>query len=263
MKLAQWFTPYWVAEALLERHFRHLNSRDVILEPSCGTGSFLKAIPAHVEAFGVEIDPAIAAVARADSGRLVLVGDFRTVEIPLEPTAVIGNPPFSAELIDGFLARCHELLPRGATVGFLLPAYFLQTARRVTGYAERWSITTEMIPRNLFPRLREALTFATFVKDRRRLLVGMALYREAVDVAAMSGEYRELFRATRGETWAAVCSVALRNLRGEADLPSIYAEVEGHRHTLTKFWREKVRQTLRVYPDRFKPLGAGRYALAS
>lgn len=71
MSLCQWFTPAWLAEALVERHFSRLDAADLVLEPTCGAGAFLRAIPAHVPAIGVEIDPALAAAARA-TGREVL-----------------------------------------------------------------------------------------------------------------------------------------------------------------------------------------------
>jgi site-specific DNA-methyltransferase (adenine-specific) len=260
--LGQWFTPLWVAEALLERHFPRLDSRDHVLEPSCGFGSFLKAVPVDVPATGIEIDPLVAEVAREETGRTVITGDFRALQLDFTPTAIVGNPPFTVELIDGFLERCHQLLPEGGRAGFLLPAFAMGTAQRVAALGERWSIAAEMVPRNVFPRLREPLVFAVFSKDTRRLLVGMALYREATDVAGLPAAYRKALTATRGATWRTICLTALSRLGGEADLSQIYAEVEGCTPALTKFWRDKVRQTLRVYPGDFRAVRTGRFALA-
>ncbi|HVT35101.1 MAG TPA: hypothetical protein VHE37_05940, partial [Nevskiaceae bacterium] len=79
-ELNQFFTPLFVAEALVERYFSHLTSRDLVLEPSCGDGAFLAAIPSHIPAVGVEIDPVMAQRARA-TGREVISGDFRTVPL--------------------------------------------------------------------------------------------------------------------------------------------------------------------------------------
>lgn len=262
-KLCQFFTPLWVAEALVERHFPNLDGNDLVIEPSCGEGSFLKAVPAHVPAIGVEIDPRVAAVAREETGREILCGDFLTIPLDVQPTAIIGNPPFIMNTIDGFLGRAHQLLPEGGRTGLLLPAYGMQTAQRVAGYNERWSITAEMIPRNVFPRLREPLVFAVFSKDRRRILVGLALYNEAADVKGLAKPYKEALSCSRGSMWKTVCRVALERLGGEADLPAIYAEVEGNRPSRTQFWREKIRQTLREYADCFRVVETGRYALAS
>lgn len=263
MSLCQFFTPLWVAEALVERHFPHLDAADCVLEPSCGEGSFLRTVPRHVPAVGVEIDPVVAARAQ-DTGRQIIVGDFRTVPLDVRPTAVIGNPPFRASVFDGILDRCYALLPEGGRAGFILPTYFFQTAGRVTRYAERWSLTHELLPRNAFhARMQTPLLFALFSKDARRLLVGFALYREADDVTGMEKPYREALQGTSGSAWQTVCRIALERLGGEADLPAIYAELEANRPTRTQFWREKVRQTLRVYRQAFKPVQTGRYALVA
>ena len=259
--LGQYPTPVWVAEALVERHFHDLDSGDVVIEPSCGPGAFLSALPDGVPAIGVEIDAAVAEQARENTGRRVVVGDFLTVGLDVRPTAIIGNPPFNLEVIDGFLARAHQMLPEGGRVGFLLPAYAFQTAARVAGYADRWSLMQEMIPRNIFPGLKLPLVFALFSKDRRRTMVGFALYREATDVQRLPDPYREALSAGSGPVWRRVVETALTRLGGEADVSSLYAEIEGHRPTRTQFWREKVRQTLRRYEDQFHAVAPGRYAL--
>lgn len=256
-------TPLWLADALVSRHFPQLDHRDTVLEPSCGEGSFLAAVPAHVPAIGVEIDPDLAQIARHETGRHVIAGDFRHVRIDVRPTVILGNPPFRMRLIDEFLRRAHQLLPDGGRAGFLLPAYAMQTSRRVSAYAELWSIAAEIIPRDAFPRLREPLIFATFSKDRRRLLVGVALVDQAADVHELPEPYRAALRATRGSLWRTVCRIALGRLGGRASLPQIYGELETARPTRSVFWREKIRQILRESPALFRPLGDGRYELVS
>src|SRR3546814_871799 len=111
--LHQWFTPFWAAEMFANDVLDGLGHVGVI-EPSCGTGSFLSAIPQHLPAYGVDIDPDIAAVAKANSGRQVIIGDFRSIELPEQDVSVIlGNPPFSMPIIDGLdlkitrLNSCH------------------------------------------------------------------------------------------------------------------------------------------------------------
>ncbi len=42
---------------MVDQFFGDLDSSDIVLEPSCGRGSFLTAIPQEIQAFGVEIDP--------------------------------------------------------------------------------------------------------------------------------------------------------------------------------------------------------------
>ncbi|MHB0928649.1 MAG: class I SAM-dependent methyltransferase [Candidatus Nanopelagicales bacterium] len=260
-ELGQYPTPAWVAEALVDRYFCELTEQDLVLEPTCGPGAFLSAIPAHVPAIGVELDSDIAEQARVNTGRSVIVGDFRTVTLDIHPTVIIGNPPFNLHVIDGILARAHSLLPEEGRVGFLLPAYTFQTAARVAGYADNWSLSQEMVPRNIYPGLRLPLMFAMFIKDRLRSMVGFALYRETADVHKLPAPYKEVLARGSGSAWRAVTELALARLGGSASIASIYAELEGVRPTQTKFWREKIRQTLRRYEHRFNALGDGHYSL--
>lgn len=55
---------------------------------------------------------------------------------------------------------------------------------------------------------------------------------------------------------------ALGALGGEADVRALYSEIGGKRPTRTKFWQEKIRQTLRRYSGHFTPIGEARYRLA-
>ena len=262
--LCQFFTPFWFAEALVERYFPGLNKNDLVIEPSCGYGAFLAAIPQAVRAVGIEIDPLVAQVAHDQTGREIIVGDFRTVPLSVTPTAIIGNPPFVASVFDTFLDRCHSLLPEGGRAGFILPTYFFQTASRVAGYADRWSISHDLLPRNAFnSKMKTPLTFAVFSKDARRLMIGFFLYRETADLHRLAKPYREALSATRGPIWKRVCEVALQRLGGDAKLSDIYAELENNRPSRTDFWREKIRQTLRVYSDTFQPVEQGRYMLVA
>lgn len=261
--LCQFPTPLWVAEALVERHFPRLDCADLVLEPSCGPGAFLSAIPAHVPAVGVEMDPVFAALARKQTGRQIIEGDFTKVDLNLRPTAIIGNPPFRGPMIDAFLDRCHTLLPRGGRAGFILPAYAFRTASRLIAHLERWSISQEMLPRSAFNyRMREPLVFALFSKDTRRCMVGFALYEHETDRQQMGRHYRQLLQDQRGSAWRAVCRLALQRLGGEAPLAAIYAELEGNRPTRTQWWREKIRQTLRGYAD-FAAVRDGTYRLSA
>ena len=260
--LQQFFTPAWLAEALVERFFHDLGPGDAVIEPSCGEGAFLAAIPPAVSALGVEIDPEAAERARRFTGRPVVTGDFLTVEIDFQPTAFIGNPPFRLKTVEGTLARARSMLPDGGRVGLLLPTYHFQNALHVTRYSAGWIVRYELVARNAFnERMRSPLLFALFQKAREGALIGFALYHEAADVLHMSVRYREALRSTVGSLWRAVCRVALQHLGGRATLSEIYGELEGNRPTSTRFWREKIRQTLQVYPE-FQPVTVGEWRLA-
>lgn len=253
-QLGQYPTPVWVAEALVEQYFSDLGAGDLVLEPSCGPGSFLEAIPATVPALGVEIDPELAETARRNTGREVITGDFTHVGLAIRPTAVIGNPPFRTRIIDRFLERAHGMLPEGGRVGFVLPAYCFQTASRVAGYARQWGIEQTMLPRNIYPGLQCPLCFAIFSKDRRRALVGFALYRETDAVKRLPADYQRLFAEPgQGSVWARVIEQALVELGGEGNLQAIYERIEGARPTPNPFWREQVRKVARRHFPRSAP----------
>src|SRR3546814_13902411 len=93
--LHQWFTPFWAAEMFANDVLDGLGHVGVI-EPSCGTGSFLSAIPQHLQAYGVDIDSDIAAVATANYGRPVIIEAFLIIKLQYHAVSVIlGHPPFT------------------------------------------------------------------------------------------------------------------------------------------------------------------------
>ena len=254
----QWFTPTWAAELLVAAHFPELGEGDVVAEPTCGTGTFLKAIPGHVRAYGVEIDPDLAAEARRTSGREVVTGDFTKAALPERPTAVIGNPPFDLGVIDAILDRCHELLPDDGKVGFILPAYAFQTASRIVEYRRKWSIRQEMIPRNLFRNMMKPLCFAVFRKDGLGRLDGFALYSELHDVNTMPKD-GALALSTMASPWESALAGVLQATGGPATEEVLLAALEPVRPSGDPWWREKAAQALQS-SGRFRSDG-GRWSL--
>jgi site-specific DNA-methyltransferase (adenine-specific) len=260
--LSQWFTPEWAAAALVDKYLGDLSPADLVVEPSCGLGSFIKAIPEDVPVIGVEIDPDLAERARANTGRTILTGDFGTVPLPDGITAVVGNPPFVVPIIEQFLARAHRILPVNGRCGLLLPAYAFQTYGRVNRWNDKWSLQADMIPRGLFANLRLPLAFCTFHKDTRRQMVGLALYAEAGAVSNLAAHAKKILQHGRPRTsvWRSLVEDTLQRLGGRATLEQIYRSIEPRRPTATAFWREKVRQQLQTY---FIHCGLGEYALAA
>lgn len=256
--LDQWMTPDWAAVELVERYFGDLTLCDQVIEPSCGDGAFLRALPSHVPVTGIEVDAELAAVAKATSGRHVIIGDFLTAELPCAPAVILGNPPFRSSIVRAFLDRAWRLLPSGGRCAFILPAYTFQTASAVVDLNDRWGIRQDMLPRNLFERLRLPLCFAQFVKERHGRLIGFALYGEAQAVNRLERRYRALLAAGQRSAWSAVTRAALEALGGCADLPAIYREIEGFRPTTNRFWQAKVRQTVQRIAVR---VGPARWAL--
>lgn len=266
-RLGQYFTPAWAAEAIVEQEFGWLKAGDRVVEPACGDGAILCALPSEVDALGVEIDPVHAAVARAVSGRQVITADF--LDVPHcelgNVAAVIGNPPFQADLIARFLRKSHEILVDGGVCGLLIPAYVMQTSSKIEQMNKQFSIKQQMVPRNLFPGLSLPLVFATFTKEKERRLFGFFLYKEAQEMRAIDKRWKETVTVGRDRrgVWFPVVQSILAALGGAGDLDQIYEAVQSVRPTENPHWKAKIRQTLQRHPRRFSRIGQGHYRLAA
>lgn len=258
--LSQYMTPEWAAVELLDELYPDLGRGDVVLEPSCGTGAWLKAVDSSIEAVGVEIDPVLAAQAEENSGRRVICGDFRTVPIDFEPTLIVGNPPYRLQLLEQFIDRAYKLLPANGRMGFLLSSHMIQTPSTVLRWAERWSLDQRIIPRTLFPRSIRPLVFVMFTKNGRRLMGGFALYQQAADVNNFSQGAKLLLihGKPRKDCWRSVVDWALRKLGGKATCQELYSVIATNRISPNPWWKEKVRQTLQRY---FRTIERGVWAL--
>lgn len=257
-QLNQYFTPRWAAQAIVDHFFADLKQGSTVVEPSCGDGRFLLALPDYVNAVGVEIDPVQAQLARAKTGRQVITGDYMQVDLPHEVEAVIGNPPFVADTVAEFLERSHELLRDGGRCGFILPAYILQTSSKVMAFSKKWSIQTEMMPRNLFPGLSLPINFTVFTKDRARKLFGFFLYKEAADVTSLLPEVRKMLNESRikGSVWRQAVNAAFDRMgEDQAPLAQIYASVH-HRPQENTHCEQQIRKVLQSYPE-FSSVGRG------
>jgi site-specific DNA-methyltransferase (adenine-specific) len=243
-EFCQWMTPEWVAELLMER----VNPQpgDRVVDPGCGRGAFLKAVPAEVEAIGIEIDPAMAAEAEANSGRPVVIGDFRTVPLPFQPSLVVGNPPFEKKLVDALLERVHGLLPDGGRCALLLPAYHLQWSRPVVNWARMFSIESIGVPREIFPGLTCPLQWVVFTREKVRRMTGLFLYPEMAAVKGFTREAKLILIHGRPRTgaWRALVDAALDALGGQASLAQIYGFAEGRRPTTNPEWHAQIRKVV-------------------
>lgn len=253
--LSQWFTPFWVAEELVDDALRGMGHVSVV-EPSCGTGAFLTAIPKSMPALGVDIDPRVVAAAVANSGREVRVGDFRTMDLSdVKPELIVGNPPFEMDVINGFLDKAHAELPEDGLIAMVLPAYAFQTPRQVSRWMDMFSIDVNMIPRTLFPGLSKPLVWAKYRRTSMRTFSGMMLFAETREIENMRPAIREALAAPG--TWRSAVTVALESLGGTASVSSIYEAVAPERRS-GDHWRPKIRQTLQ---RGFVSLGEGRWTL--
>ena len=262
--LGQYFTPVWVAEKIVEKFFPELDETSMVLEPSCGAGAFLQAIPAHVPAMGIEIDPRWAKAARAAARREVIEGDFTKIDLHVKPTHIIGNPPFRMSFLESLLDRAGGLMDEGGRVGLILPAYMFQTPSRVVRWSQDWSLAQEMLPRTVFGtqpgdvNINKPIVFAMFSKDKKRMMAGFALYNEVHDVATMPEWARDILREHAGSVWRETVIKALA-MGGTARLDEIYAAVAPKRPSGTPWWREQVRRNLASAP--FTRVGEATYSL--
>ena len=257
---SQYMTPSWAAELIVRHFYPDLNSNHIVFEPTAGDGRFLMAIPDHVPAIGMEIDPDLATTAIRNSGRHVICGDILTTPLPCRPTHIIGNPPYKAEVVNGLLAVAYEAMDYGGQVGLLLPTSTTQTASRVVALSEKWSLKQTLIPRNIFKNLESPLYWLQFVKEKKTSSVGFFLYHETDSVMKICPEYKPLFigNESRASLWGSVIERALRALGGHASLTEIYAEIEGRRPTKNRFWKAQIRKVLQ---RDFVRLGTGHYSL--
>lgn len=265
-RLGQYFTPQWVAEAIVEEHLSALMAGDTVIEPSCGDGSFLRALPSHLHGLGVEIDGSWAEVARASTSHQVITGNFLEVDLPNEAAAVIGNPPFAHKTVAAFLDRAHGLLRDGGFAVFILPAYILQTSSKVEMMQAKWTISQSLLPRNIFRSLRLPLTLTKLVKERQRgRLFGFFLYEETASVAGLDTSSKAVLQGSAsaagakpgGSVWRLAVHHAFDRVGSDqAHVGALYKALEGRRPTANPHHREKVRQVLGRYPE-FLPVESG------
>jgi site-specific DNA-methyltransferase (adenine-specific) len=262
-ELQQHFTPAWAAEALAEKFFEKSEALGSpvgrALEPSCGLGAMLGAIPREYDAYGIEFDRSLVPLAERNSRRKVYCEDFTTTSIPYHPghdvSHVFGNPPFRLETVERFLDKAWSFLPAGGLCGFLLAAYHFQTAANVAAWNRKWSIFQTMVPRGLFPGLSKPLVFAIFLREERErasgyTLDGFWLYQAMSRVAKLPERLRAqvVEPGSAGRTWRILVIEAVQQSGGEASVEEVYRRVEPMRHTDNPHWRSKVRQELQRGP---------------
>jgi site-specific DNA-methyltransferase (adenine-specific) len=261
-RLQQFFTPSWAAQRLVETCYPELGRNHVVIEPTCGKGAFIKAIPDNVQAYGIEIDPVLAETARYNTGRTIITGDFRLVDLPERPTHIIGNPPFRKALVDELLQWAKEVLPQEGKAGLILPAYHMQFSSSVRRWQQDWSIRNNMIPKHLFPGLKYPLCFIMFEKTVHKTFHGFLLYEEADSIRNLSKPAKLILQNGKPRTslWKALVDEALDYYGGSADLPKIYEWCGDRRPSDNPWWKQQIRK---VCQDHFTRTERATYARAA
>lgn len=117
------YTKESVAKSLCE--LINFNKYDLVVEPSAGTGSFLKYLPWSVEARSYDIDPKSPEIEKADFLELdtTIFKDFKKI-------LVLGNPPFgkNSSLAIKFIKKCSLF---AHSIAFILPKSFKKSSRSI------------------------------------------------------------------------------------------------------------------------------------
>ncbi|GCD57331.1 hypothetical protein [Acetobacter pasteurianus] len=150
------YTPELIVHSMWDMALRMGLRGGSVLEPGCGTGLFIAALPEKLDgkiAFtGIENDPITARIARKlYSNQWIRSEDFTRAQLPQGYDLAIGNPPFSNRTVHGreglerqglslhdfFIARSLEVLRPGGIALFVTSRYTLDktdpTARRIIG----------------------------------------------------------------------------------------------------------------------------------
>lgn len=111
------------------------------IEPSAGNGSFLKALPAHIRAIGIDLDP------KMDH---ILKGDFLVWEPSSDARRVFfGNPPFGKQ---GSLAK--QFIQHAAkyadVIAFILPKSFVKPSMSRAFPSKFHCILEKELPKDSF-----------------------------------------------------------------------------------------------------------------
>lgn len=132
------FTPDFLSRAIFDAVVRLGFSGGSIIEPGCGIGLFMAAMPdvldGRVQWTGIEMDPTASLIARVlQPNATIRTEDFTKSRFGEQADLVIGNPPFAAthvfgegpagrlklRLHDYFIARSLELLKVGGLAAFI------------------------------------------------------------------------------------------------------------------------------------------------
>lgn len=122
----QFYTSQSVAKACIESVLKELpyTCSALWIEPSAGSGAFLKELPAGIRSLGIDVDP---------KGAGILQGDFLAWDPPAQPLMKVyfGNPPFGRQgsLARKFLAHAGK---SAQVMAFILPRSFTKPSMQTS-----------------------------------------------------------------------------------------------------------------------------------
>lgn len=124
-----------LAEAITLRLSQLIPPPSVIVEPSAGSGAFVKAArsqwpSAHITA--VEVREEVEAACMTAGADAFAFEDWEAIQLLRVPNLIIGNPPYFAA--ERHIRRGMDLLAPGGHLGFLLRMAFLNSQKRVKSF---------------------------------------------------------------------------------------------------------------------------------
>lgn len=135
-------TPEPLADIIVQRFvdlvdLNAINTPPMVLEPGCGSGSFIKAIrkyypESYIEA--LDIRPECEESAKKVGANNFYCGDYKTFLPYSGFDVIIGNPPYS--MADEFISKSLELLNDNGYIAFLLRLNYLGGRKRFAFYNE-------------------------------------------------------------------------------------------------------------------------------
>lgn len=174
-KTGRYYTVDRVVAYLVDRVLGQLPPGSRVLDPSAGSGAFVKALTDRgVDAWGIDTDPeALELCRRRAPGARLIRGDALSGDVPGEFDGVVGNPPYIASGLRGaraidperqaflkerypeaaqyklntypiFIQRALELVRTGGIVGYILPDSLL-TGRYFTRLRRLLAEQTELL----------------------------------------------------------------------------------------------------------------------
>lgn len=155
LKADAYLTPERLARAIVRNYEQRGETPKLIIEPSAGRGSFVKALRRYypnTEIVAVELRPECKGVLKGLGADRVLIGDWLHLYkkfVGEKGVLVIGNPPYSA-------ARSHTeaaLAIGRTTVLFLLRMAFLHSKKRQDFWQEThpfFGVLQAVVPRPSF-----------------------------------------------------------------------------------------------------------------
>ncbi|MDR6218619.1 hypothetical protein [Deinococcus soli (ex Cha et al. 2016)] len=259
------------------------------IDPMAGSGTSLEvAQTCGIQAWGLDLNPDFPQLVRAAGDRVHAVGGFNALRdrivdvVGQRAELVVSHPPYGKLLPysgqggmwgaqahpddlshmddDAFMeALQHVMLnQRDATTPGGLYGCVIGDWRRAGQYTSYQAELIARMPRELA---------GVLIKGQHNTTSGRQSYGR-MRLPMITHEYVVLFErreesvylvladvvtrqaaATRG-TWRNVVRLALQTLGGRADLSALYAYVGDHPRASGKtHWKEKVRQTLQLYPE--------------